>query len=363
MKTDPSLPAPRPHPLVDPARLAEGAAEAIREILAAGASANTVRSYRGAMRYWAAWYLGRYGRPIALPAPAAVVLQFVVDHLARPRADGTWRHELPPALDAALVAAGTKAALGPWKRATVEHRLSVLSGVHRLRELPSPCEAAAVRELLKRARRASAQRGESPRKKAALTRAPLERMLATCDDSLEGLRDRALLLFGFASGGRRRSEIAQAQVAQLHRVAEAQYVFQMGASKTDQAGVASVAAGGKPVVGRAALALEAWLNASGISGGPLFRRLWRGRVGPGLSPAAIGAVIQRRARAAGVEGDIGGHSLRAGFITEAGRAGVPLADVMALSGHRSVVSVVGYHRSGALIESAGARLLEDDVSE
>jgi integrase len=350
---------PRPSPLVDPAQLAEGAADAIREILAAGASLNTDRSYRSALRYWAAWYLGRYGQPIRLPAPEAVVLQFVVDHLARPRPDGGWRHELPPVLDAALVATGAKAALGPWKRATIEHRLSVLAGVHRVRDLANPCEAPAVRQLLKRARRAAAQRGESPTKKAALTREPLEAMLATCDDSLEGLRDRALLLFGFASGGRRRSEIAAAQAEQLRRVGAQAFAFHLGISKTDQSGTASSSGGAKPLVGRAAAAVAAWLAAAGIHEGALFRRLWGPRVGPSLSPAAVGAIVQRRARLAGLGDDVGGHSLRSGFITEAGRQHVPLAEVMALSGHRSVASVMGYHRTGALTESVGARLLDD----
>ena len=62
----------------------------------------------------------------------------------------------------------------------------------------------------------------------------------------------------------------------------------------------------------------------------------------------------------GLTGPIGGHSLHAGFVTEAGTRGVPLAEVMALTGHRSVASVVGYHRTGANTDGAAARLLEDD---
>src|SRR6266702_5772787 len=52
-------------------------------------------------------------------------------------------------------------------------------------------------------------------RKPALTKAPLEAMLATCTDGLIGLRDRALLLFAFASGGRRRSEVSAAVVEHL----------------------------------------------------------------------------------------------------------------------------------------------------
>jgi integrase len=67
-----------------------------------------------------------------------------------------------------------------------------------------------VRELLAQTRRAYAKRGARPRKQRALTKDPLQAVLATCDDTLRGKRDRALLLFAWATGGRRRSEVASA---------------------------------------------------------------------------------------------------------------------------------------------------------
>ncbi len=74
-------------------------------------------------------------------------------------------------------------------------------------------------------------------KKTAIARTGLEAMLATCDESLEGVRDRALLCFGFASGGRRRSEIAAADMQDLRRTAPDSYVYRLEHSKTQQAGV------------------------------------------------------------------------------------------------------------------------------
>src|SRR3546814_4130339 len=62
-------------------------------------------------------------------------------------------------------------------------------------------------------------------------------MLATCDDSLEGLRDRALLSFAFASGGRRRSEVAAANMRDLRRISDKGYIYRLEHSKTQQAGV------------------------------------------------------------------------------------------------------------------------------
>src|SRR3546814_17268334 len=84
---------------------------------------------------------------------------------------------------------------GPWALATVRHRVAVLSTAHRLKQVPNPCEQPAVRTVLSRAARAAVKRGERSRKKTAITLPELEAMLATCDDSLEGLRDRALLSF------------------------------------------------------------------------------------------------------------------------------------------------------------------------
>jgi integrase len=92
----------------------------------------------------------------------------------------------------------------------VLHRLSVLSKAHQLREALNPARDPGVQELVRRIPRAYAARGAVPGRKAALTKDPLEAMLATCTIRLIGIRDRALLLFAFSSGGRRRSEVAAA---------------------------------------------------------------------------------------------------------------------------------------------------------
>jgi len=140
-------------------------------------------------------------------------------------------------MDQTLVAAGLKAKLGLWTLATVRHRVAVLSTAHRLKQATNPCEQPAIRTVLSRAARAAVKRGERPRKKTAITLPELEALLATCDDSLEGIRDRALLCFGFASGGRRRSEIAAADLRDLRRIGEAGYIYRLEHSKTQQAGV------------------------------------------------------------------------------------------------------------------------------
>lgn len=178
--------------LVLPEQLAQQAADAVRELLAEAAAANTTRSYATALRYWAGWHQARYGVELALPASETVVIQFLVDHIQRKSKAGLV-NELPLAIDQTLVAAGLKAKVGPLKLSTVVQRVAVLSTAHKLKRLANPCELPSTRTLLSRARRAAVKRGERPTKKTAITRPELEDMLATCDDSLEGLRDRALL--------------------------------------------------------------------------------------------------------------------------------------------------------------------------
>ena len=343
--------------LVLPEQLAQQAADAVRELLAEAAAANTTRSYATALRYWAGWHQARYGIELTMPVSETVVIQFLVDHIQRKNKTGLVC-ELPPSIEQALVAAGLKAKVGPLKLSTVVQRVAVLSTAHKLKRLTNPCELPSVRTLLSRARRAAVKRGERPTKKTAVTRSELEAMLATCDDSLEGVRDRALLCFGFASGGRRRSEIAAADMRDLRKVGEDGYIYRLEFSKTQQAGVTVDSTPDKPILGRSAEALSAWLEAAGITEGAIFRRLWKDRVGPALLPGSVASIVKRRAAMARLVGDFGAHSLRSGFVTEAGKQGVPLPAVMAMTEHRSVASVIGYFQAGAAEDNPAARLLK-----
>lgn len=80
----------------------------------------------------------------------------------------------------------------------------------------------------------------------------------------------------------------------------------------------------KPPRGPAAHALSAWLEAAPTDSGPLFRKLYRrGKVGTiAMAADQVVRIVQRRAQFAGLEGDWAAHSLRSGFVTEAGRQGV-----------------------------------------
>jgi len=169
-------------------------------------------------------------------------------------AEGDLAWQLPQAIDQVLVAAGLTAKLGPRTLATVRHRVAVLSTAHRLKQVINPCEQPAIRTVLSKA------------------------LLAACDDRLEGSRGRALLCFGFPAAA----------------AGAAGYIFRLEHSKTQQAGVTVTSTPDKPVLDRAGLALQDWLEASGITEVAIFRRLWKQRIGPALSPAAVGEIVAWR---------------------------------------------------------------------
>jgi integrase len=345
--------------------LAPSTVTAIVELLEEGQSLNTVRTYQSALAYWVAWYGARYQRPFPLlqavpdALPINDVLQFIVDHVDR-TIDGGLKNELPSDVRDALIADGTKRQTATPALSTTLLRLAVMAKAHSLRKLPNPLNDGGVRELIKRIKRAYAARGQGKRPKKAVPREPLEAMLATCDDTLRGKRDRALLLFAWASGGRRRSEVADATMEHLHRVSDEQFVYRLLRSKTNQEGIDDGHAA-KPIIGAAARALSDWLAAARIVDGRIFRSLRNGGVGTSLTAHSVALIVKARAALAGLEGDYSGHSLRSGFVTEAGLQAKPLADVMRLSGHKSVPQAMAYYQHGDVLNSSVASLFDSQT--
>jgi integrase len=197
-------------------------------------------------------------------------------------------------------------------------------------------------------------------KKTAIMLESLQALLATCDDGVRGIRDRALLLLAWSGDGRRRSEVVSLQVGDVRQLDTDTWLYAMGTTKTDTSGVRRE----KPLLGPAAAALTAWLVAAPASSGPLFRRLYKGsKVGStGLSADQVARIVQRRAKLAGLKGEWAAHSLRSGFVTEAGRQGVPLGEVMAMTEHCSVSTVMGYFQAGSLLGSRASQLLHASPS-
>lgn len=250
--------------------------------------------------------------------------------------------------------------LGRYKLATVERRIATLSAMHSeaIRQgltTDNPCTHPIIRDLLKSGRRAQAAKGSTTRKHA-ITYSILCQMLATCDDSLVGLRDRALLFFAFASGGRRRSEVSTARLEHLESVGEG-YRYLIPLSKTDQEGEGHYV----PMVGVAAEALNRWLAAAkldSIKRGALFRAIDRhGNIGEGLTCKTVARVVAARLKLAGLNPALySAHSLRSGFVTEAANRGASESAIMAMTGHKSQVMVKRYYRAGDVLNNPAARL-------
>jgi integrase len=305
---------------------------------------NTRRSYRQALRSWTLWHRIRYGGALALPVPSSVVQQFLLDFIAHPlkprSAAGPWGCTLPKELDDMLVRARVKSALGPWSLSTVKMRLAALAAAHRWRGLQSPFDDVAVVRLLDTLRHQQQAARIQPRRTTAVTLGDVRRMIETCDDSLLGIRDRALIAFAFYYGGRQRAQLAATTVESFERVTNSQgqlsHIVWRDPSRPSRDMSSTI---DSPVADY----IDAWLTASGVRRGPMWRRIQNGRVTKGLSPHAFYRIIVRRARQAGLTG-ITGRSLRAGFVTAATESEMPLGTMMWLSGHRWGESVWRYHR-------------------
>lgn len=315
-----------------------------RKIIDEGTPPNTKRAYSSDMAYIRAW-CAAMGFETALPLSVEMVVTFIADHV----------EGLQPGVDRELVASGAKKDFGVPAISTLKRRVYTLSTAHSIAGVENPCADARVKELLSRAGRAAVRNGWTRRKKTAAALQTLERLLATCGEvRAHDIRDRAMLLFGWSSGGRRRSEIAEALFERLEAHGE-NYVYDLGVTKTDQEGET----GAVPVAGRAALAMREWLELRGDAPGPLFfpiapdgfieRRK--------MHPESVALVVRRRAKRAGLEASkFAGHSLRSGFMTEAGLQGINLKEAMELSKHKTLQVAGGYYQAGAGLANKGAKL-------
>ena len=184
-------------------------------------------------------------------------------------------------------------------------------------------------------------------------------MLDRLGETLRDQRDRALLLLGFA-GGFRRSELVALEHADIEPARQG-LIVTIRRSKSDQQG-----AGRRIGIphGRTrhcpVSAVEAWLAASGIDCGPLFRPITRhGHVQPNrLTGDAVSVLLRERLDGAGISPDgFSGHSLRAGFATSAAQAGVSTLKIRQQTGHASETTLARYIREGDLFSGNAAGVL------
>jgi integrase len=245
------------------------------------------------------------------------------------------------------------------KVATIEQAMVSISAAHGAAGHLSPRSDANLRKVLRGIRRTL---GVAQREAAPVLAAHLRRMLEELPDSLLGQRDAALLLVGF-SGSFRRSELVSLKVRDVAFTAEGLEV-NLRRSKTDQEGRGRLVA--LPFSGNPDLcpvrALRSWIESASLAEGPLFREVNRhGQVKAlALSGRSVSRVVKRAAVAAGLDGSaFSGHSLRAGFVTQAKLKRKDEASIMRQTGHRSTAMVRKYDRRADLWrDNAAAGLLD-----
>ena len=273
------------------------------------------------------------------------ILSFIMQHI----------EGLDPYIDHLMVEQGYKKKLGPHKLATIKRRLIALSLTLDKYQVHNPIHDEDIKMLLIKLTK---KHGVSKPAGKAITKNILDDMLATCNlDKLIDLRDYALLLFAWGTGGRRRSEIVNALLQNLVPDIHGGFTYTLPTSKNDKTGKGHVV----PLKGKVASAMHMWLEKSGINEGNIFRSVPKGgKIGGKLLGDSIHRIVTKRLKMAGYESyQFCAHSLRSGFVTEAGRRNKPLGDVMAMTTHRNVSTVMKYYQAGAIIHNSAAYMADE----
>jgi integrase len=283
-------------------------------MLAASRAPETLRKYKGAWAAFESW-AKEQGVP-ALPTAPAVV----VSYLGHLHAEGLS----PASLRLALAA-------------LVDH--------HRKTGFPSPRDPK-INLFLRGLHRTV---GKAPKyRKAALTPAELHRLVDSMPKTVAGLRDRALFLLAFSTA-LRRVNVVELRIDDFERRDNGLLVH-IRRSKTDQEGRGHVIAVHRGTKLCPIAALEAWLDASHVRSGFVFRKIDRwGHIGDGrLDPGTVPRLLKRAAERAGLDPEhikrLAGHSFRSGHVTTAAKAGVGLAEIASVTNHRRLDQVREYIR-------------------
>lgn len=226
---------------------------------------------------------------------------------------------------------------------TLNRRLAAIRLMHIAEDLPSPHNSLEVQEVMRGARNAW---GAPAAKKAPAVDGIIKQMVARIDQSTKrGLRDRLVLLLGFA-GALRRSELVALNIDDIEFKPKGLLV-RIRSSKTDQSGQGqSVAILAQPSSELCPVsALQAWVECSGTNDGAIFKRIYRGdRISDQrLSAQTIKDIVKEAAFKIGLNpDDYAGHSLRRGFLTSAGTNREDMLKILAQSRHKSVDMVREY---------------------
>lgn len=233
--------------------------------------------------------------------------------------------------------------------ATLQHRLIAIHQAHTDKGFDSPVKDRLVKRTMQGIRRTF---GVAQRRVRALVKDDLLELLVMVNKQkpLKGARDKAILLLGFA-GAFRRSELVALRMEDITPHSHGIELL-IRRSKTDQEGE------GRTVFLPLAKseercpvkALQRWLDLAGIEAGPLFRPVNRHDKLANelvLTPQSVALIVKAAvASSKGLEAakTVSGHSLRAGFVTEAATVGLQTSAIMGQTGHKSMEMVLRYVR-------------------
>lgn len=340
--------------------------ETLRHLVNQGMGDNTLRALTSDLAYLQAWSLAATGKSLPWPAPEALLLKFVAHHLWDPqRREADPDHGMPAEIDESLRQQGFLRAVGPHAPATVRRRLANWSTLTHWRGLDGAFASPALKSAIRLAVRA-VPRPRRRKSAKAVTGDVLAQMLATCaGDGLRDVRDRAILMVAFASGGRRRSEIAGLRREQFSVEPPItveggpplpSLAIHLGRTKTSGSEHDEVVY----LTGRPVDALNAWLAVARIETGSIFRKIdrWGNVSKRALEPGAVNAIVKQRAEMAGLDpAEFSAHGLRSGYLTEAANRGIPLPEAMEQSRHRSVQQASSYYNNATRRSGRAARML------
>jgi site-specific recombinase XerD len=258
-----------------------------------------------------------------------------------------------PSTLAAFIATEAKRGI---KVSSLERRLCGIRYAHLLAGHSPPNQSEAVRATLRGVRRTI---GRAAKRKEPITANRIRAMVKHIPNNIFGLRDRALLLLGF-SGAFRRSELVALDVSDFKETPAGLQVH-IRRSKTDQEQYGQFIGISQGSSDCPIKALKAWLTASGITRGPVFRSISKGgRVSDRrLTDRMVAEIVKLYASKIGLDSrSVSAHSLRAGFLTSAAQRGASIFKLMEISRHKNVDTLSRYIRSVLLFEDhAGFDLL------
>lgn len=330
---------------------------ALTDLYVRGTPANTVRAYESDLGYITTWKLLTFMTDLAWPEREEVALRFILDHardLSKEPPESAARQ-----VAEAMIKRGLRRTLACPAASTLDRKIAPWRAFHRMRNLASPFESPLLRDARSKARRAAAR----PRQRKSanpVTRDILEQILGVCGPDIRGCRDRAILCLGWASGGRRRSEISEIDLNDLDRsefACNETIRFTMRGSKTTETGKTPALL----LRGRAARAVESRIGAAKLADGPLFRPISKSGtvLKRRLSPDGVAAILKSRLALAGFEaGFASPHGLRSGFMSQAALDRAPLQAAMRLSLHRSVAQAMDYYDEVEIADNPATHLLE-----